>query len=83
MKFLLGLTSGYKTYVAGLSAILTGTAQMLDVAPAAVAQTSPHGLALIIIGVGLLGLGHKADKLLEVLKSVNTAPVNGGGKPNA
>lgn len=66
--------SGWKTYIAAGTAVVVGAALVY------VGQGT-EGLAFINGGLGLLGLGHKADKLIAALEALRAAGVVEKGKP--
>lgn len=58
--------SGWKTWAAGIGAILGGAALVLKgiAGDSLDFESIKQGVAAIIAGLGVLGVGHKVDRLL-------------------
>ena len=55
---------GWKTYLAGAAAIIGGLALIL------VQNEFEAGLASIVAGLGIIGIGGKLSKLIELMKVI-------------
>jgi hypothetical protein len=62
--------TGWKTKVAGLAAICTGLGLVGSGLAAGDAERIVAGLITALGGLSVLGLGHKVDKLIDVLKNL-------------
>ncbi len=54
--------SGWKTWAAGLSGILSGAAMIVMALTGEGGGSVSEGIALIVAGLGILGIGHKIEK---------------------
>lgn len=75
----MSMMDGYKTYIAAFLMIATGLAQMVGVAPEIMAYTDPNGWALVVAGFGLLGIGHKLEKMVIVSQPAKPTPIGQPG----
>ena len=66
------MLNGYKTYIAAFGAMATGVGMMAAVLTADVVDfmALKDGLLVFLGGLVALGLGHKVEKLVNVLKGV-------------
>ena len=72
----MSMINGYKTYIAAFLMVVTGLAQMAGVAPEIMAHTDPNGWSLVVAGFGLLGLGHKLEKMILVSQLSKPTPID-------